>query len=67
MRADRFEEDCKILVEILDDEAKKKNIAFNYNMNVEHDQVPTDITKARNLANIISNAKNILQLAVLLW
>ena len=45
------------LFEIFDDEAKKKNIAFNYNMNVEHDHVLTDITKVKEIfANIISNA-----------
>ena len=45
------------LFEIFDDEAKKKNIAFNYNMNVEHDHVLTDITKVKEIfANILSNA-----------
>ena len=45
------------LFEIFDDEAKKKNIAFNYNMNVEHDHVLTDITKVKEIfVNIISNA-----------
>ena len=45
------------LFEIFDDEAKKKNIAFNYNMNVEHDYVLTDITKVKEIfVNIISNA-----------
>ncbi len=48
---------CKICLKIFDDEAKKKNIAFNYNMNVEHDHVLTDITKVKEIfVNIISNA-----------
>ena len=43
--------------EIFDDEAKKKNIAFNYKMNVEHDHVLIDITKIKEiLVNILSNA-----------
>ena len=45
------------LFEIFDDEAKKKNIAFNYKMNVEHDHVLIDITKIKEiLVNILSNA-----------
>ena len=45
------------LFEIFDDEAKKKNIAFNYTMNVEHDHVLTDITKVKEIfVNILSNA-----------
>ena len=45
------------LFEIFDDEAKKKNIAFNYKMNVEHDHVLTDITKVKEIfVNILSNA-----------
>ena len=47
----------KDLFEIFDDEAKKKNIAFNYKMNVEHDHVLTDITKVKEIfVNILSNA-----------
>ena len=45
------------LFEIFDDEAKKKNIAFNYKMNVEHNHVLIDITKVKEiLVNILSNA-----------
>lgn len=45
------------LFEIFNDEAKKKNIAFNYTMNVEHDHVLTDITKVKEIfVNILSNA-----------
>ena len=45
------------LFEIFDDEAKKKNIAFNYTMNVEHDHVLTDTTKVKEIfVNILSNA-----------
>ena len=45
------------LFEIFDDKAKKKNIAFNYTMNVEHDHVLTDITKVKEIfVNILSNA-----------
>ena len=45
------------LFEIFDDEVKKKNIAFNYTMNVEHDHVLTDITKVKEIfVNILSNA-----------
>ena len=45
------------LFEIFDDEAKKKNIAFNFTMNVEHDHVLTDITKVKEIfVNILSNA-----------
>ena len=45
------------LLEIFDDEAKKKNIAFHYTVNVEHEHVLTDITKVKEIfANILSNA-----------
>ena len=45
------------LFEIFDDEAKKKNIAFTYTMNVEHDHVLTDTTKIKEIfVNILSNA-----------
>ena len=45
------------LFEIFDDEVKKKNIAFTYTMNVEHDHVLTDITKVKEIfVNILSNA-----------
>ena len=45
------------LLEIFDDEAKKKNIAFYCTMKVEHEHVLTDITKVKEIfANILSNA-----------
>ena len=45
------------LLEIFDDEAKKKYIAFHYTMNVEHEHVLTDVTKVKEIfANILSNA-----------
>ena len=45
------------LLEIFDDEAKKKNIAFHYTVNVEHEYVLIDITKVKEIfANILSNA-----------
>ena len=45
------------LLAIFDDEAKKKNIAFHYTVNVEHEHVLTDITKVKEIfANILSNA-----------
>ena len=45
------------LLEIFDDEAKKKNIAFHYTVTVEHDHVLIDITKVKEIfANILSNA-----------
>ena len=45
------------LLEIFDDEAKKKNIAFHCTMKVEHEHVLTDITKVKEIfANILSNA-----------
>ena len=45
------------LLEIFDDEAKKKNIAFHYTVNVEHEHVLIDITKVKEIfVNILSNA-----------
>ena len=45
------------VLEIFDDEAKKKNIAFHYTVNVEHEHVLIDITKVKEIfANILSNA-----------
>ncbi len=46
------------LLEIFDDEAKKKkNIAFHYTVNVEHEHVLTDVTKVKEIfVNILSNA-----------
>ena len=45
------------LFEIFDDEAKKKNIALHYTINVEHEHILTDTTKVKEIfANILSNA-----------
>ena len=53
----QIKEILQTLIEIFDDEAKKKNIAFHYTMNVEHEHVLTDITKVKEIfANILSNA-----------
>ena len=53
----RLKRSMQTLLEIFDDEAKKKNIAFHYTMNVEHVHVLTDITKVKEIfANILSNA-----------
>ena len=53
----RIEDVRQTLFEIFDDEAKKKNIAFHYTMNVEHEHVLTDITKIKEIfVNILSNA-----------
>ena len=43
--------------EIFGDEAKKKNIALHYTINVEHEHILTDTTKVKEiLVNILSNA-----------
>ena len=53
----RIEEVRQSLFAVFDDEAKKKNLAFQYTMNVEHEHVLTDITKVKEIfANILSNA-----------
>ena len=53
----QIKEILQTLLEIFDDEAKKKNIAFHYAMNVEHEHVLMDITKVKEIfANILSNA-----------
>ena len=53
----RIEEIQQSLFVVFDDEAKKKNIAFHYTMNVEHRHVLTDITKVKEIfVNIMSNA-----------
>ena len=45
------------LFEIFDDEAKKKNIALHYKINVEHEHILTDTTKVKEIfVNILSNA-----------
>ena len=53
----RIEDVQKSLIEIFEDEAKKKNITYNFRMNVEHGHILTDITKVKEiLVNILSNA-----------
>ena len=53
----RIEDVQQSLVEIFEDEAKKKNITYNFRMNVEHGHILTDITKVKEiLVNILSNA-----------
>ena len=53
----RIEDVRQTLFEIFDDEAKKKNIALHYTVNVEHEHVLTDITKVKEIfVNILSNA-----------
>ena len=53
----RIEEVRQSLFAVFDDEAKKKNLAFQYTMNVEHEHILTDITKVKEIfANILSNA-----------
>ena len=53
----RIEDVQKSLVEIFEDEAKKKNITYNFRINVEHGHILTDITKVKEiLVNILSNA-----------
>ena len=53
----RIEDIRQTLFEIFDDEAKKKNIALHYTINVEHEHVLTDTTKVKEIfTNILSNA-----------
>ena len=53
----RIEEIRQTLFEIFDDEAKKKNIALHYTINVEHEHVLTDTIKVKEIfVNILSNA-----------
>ena len=53
----RIEDIRQTLFEIFDDEAKKKNIALHYTINVEHEHIQTDTTKVKEIfANILSNA-----------
>ena len=53
----RIEDIQQSLVEIFEDEAKRKNITYNFRMNVEHGHILTDITKIKEiLVNILSNA-----------
>ena len=53
----RIEDIWQTLFEIFDDEAKKKNIALHYTINVEHEHILTDTTKVKEIfVNILSNA-----------
>ena len=53
----RIEDIRQTLFEIFGDEAKKKNIALHYTINVEHEHILTDITKVKEIfVNILSNA-----------
>ena len=53
----RIEDIRQSLFEIFEDEAKRKNITYNFRMNVEHGHVLTDITKVEEIfVNILSNA-----------
>ena len=53
----RIEDIRQTLFEIFEDEAKKKNIALHYTINVEHEHILTDTTKVKEiLVNILSNA-----------
>ena len=53
----RIEDIRQTLFEIFGDEAKKKNIALHYMINVEHEHILTDTTKVKEIfVNILSNA-----------
>ena len=53
----RIEDIWQTLFKIFDDEAKKKNIALHYTIDVEHEHVLTDTTKVKEIfVNILSNA-----------
>lgn len=53
----RIEDIRHSLFVVFDAEAKKKKIAFQYTMKVEHDHVLTDVTKVKEIfVNILSNA-----------
>ena len=54
---DRIEDIRQTLFEIFGDEAKKKNLALHYSINVEHEHILTDTTKVKEIfVNILSNA-----------
>ena len=55
---ENIEEDIRqTLFEIFEDEAKKKNLALHYTINVEHENILTDTTKVKEIfVNILSNA-----------
>ena len=45
------------MFEIFEDEAKKKNLALHYTINVEHEHILTDTTKVKEIfVNILGNA-----------
>ena len=53
----RIEDIRQTLFEIFEDEAKKKNLALHYTINVEHEHILTDTTKVKEIfVNILSNA-----------
>ena len=53
----RIEDIRQTLFEIFGEEAKKKNIALHYTINVEHEHILTDTTKVKEIfVNILSNA-----------
>ena len=53
----RIDDIRQTLFEIFGDEAKKKNIALHYMINVEHEHILTDTTKVKEIfVNILSNA-----------
>ena len=53
----RIEDIRQTLFEIFEDEAKKKNLALHYTINVEHEDILTDTTKVKEIfVNILSNA-----------
>ena len=54
---DRIEDIRQTLFELFEDEAKKKNLALHYTINVEHEHILTDTTKVKEIfVNILSNA-----------
>ena len=53
----QIEDIRQTLFEIFGDEAKKKNLALHYTINVEHEHILTDTTKVKEIfVNILSNA-----------
>ena len=53
----RIEDIRQTLFEIFEDEAKKKNLALHYTINVEHEHILTDTTKVKEIfVNILGNA-----------
>ncbi len=53
----RIDDIRQTLFELFGDEARKKNIALHYMINVEHEHILTDTTKVKEIfVNILSNA-----------